>query len=315
MIKIGDEIGNNPYEHLFFLEATKTRNERTLDILKEIVTPRTSVLDLGTGALGIFALAAASLGSRRVVGVDIGEVRVARELAFANGLESRTQFISCDISSLELHLDPEEKFDIIIGYIYDVGPWRNIWRQKMYEYAITKYRKESTVLIPDGINYRVRGMGISPIRAEGTVNMSIDMIEEDFNLSLTSLRNLNTSTYKSFAFAEHHREWNDRKNFSKLTPLTESGFFDSIEMKNPSFQTYPNTFCLTAQEEGFLTKIEWSRSLTAGVTDLYTMRGVSRIMNPTQVRKGDVLRFRIDQNDTMWKTHGSVFLEKSITLP
>lgn len=60
-----------------------------LEALERLVCPGARVLDVGCGS-GILALAAAKLGARDVVALDIDEmcVRVARENAAANGCES-----------------------------------------------------------------------------------------------------------------------------------------------------------------------------------------------------------------------------------
>jgi ribosomal protein S18 acetylase RimI-like enzyme/SAM-dependent methyltransferase len=97
------------------------RNRKFYEALKQRVTPRCALLDIGAGT-GIWAIAAAKLGAARVVAVDMDEllVGVIRMLADEHGVGDRVEAICA--SSFDLQLDRE--FDVVvsetIGYLgYD----------------------------------------------------------------------------------------------------------------------------------------------------------------------------------------------------
>ena len=70
------------------------------------------VIDIGTGETGILAIQAASMGARKVIGLDIDDKAVewARRNSEANGL-SNIEFLSCDMREYM----PVDKFDVIIS--------------------------------------------------------------------------------------------------------------------------------------------------------------------------------------------------------
>ncbi len=86
--------------------------------LRELVTPSSTVLDIGTGS-GVFALLAARLGARRVVAVEPTDViELARELAEANGVADRIEFVQ-DVST---RVRLEEGADVILFDIHGALP-------------------------------------------------------------------------------------------------------------------------------------------------------------------------------------------------
>ena len=77
------------------------------------VQPGDSVLEIGCGP-GVLALLACHAGARKVYAVDSEEiVHFARELAVANGLQERVEFIQTDSRKLQL----PERVDVIISDI------------------------------------------------------------------------------------------------------------------------------------------------------------------------------------------------------
>ena len=82
-----------------FGTGTHETTRLCLELLEQVVTPGTSLLDVGTGS-GILAVAALLLGARSAVGVDIDEVavRVATENAQQNGVAGRAAFLAGDLT-------------------------------------------------------------------------------------------------------------------------------------------------------------------------------------------------------------------------
>lgn len=72
------------------------------EALRRVITPTTTVVDLGAGP-GFFSLIAAKLGARQVYAIERDDaIEVGRELAKRNGLSSRITFIHADASSVSL---------------------------------------------------------------------------------------------------------------------------------------------------------------------------------------------------------------------
>jgi protein arginine N-methyltransferase 1 len=86
--------------------------------LKAAISPDSVVLDIGTGS-GIHALLAAKFGARRVYAVESNEaIRLARELAEANGFAKGIEFIQGDSTEVTL----PEQADVIVSDLRGVLP-------------------------------------------------------------------------------------------------------------------------------------------------------------------------------------------------
>lgn len=82
-----------------FGTGTHDTTRLCMTLLEQYAGPGATLLDIGTGS-GILAVAALLLGADRAVGVDIDQVavRVARENAAANGVDSRCAFLCGDLA-------------------------------------------------------------------------------------------------------------------------------------------------------------------------------------------------------------------------
>lgn len=90
----------------------ENRNRLFYEALKQCVTRDSTVLDIGSGT-GLWAIAAALLGAKRVVAIeqDVLLIGLIRALAQANGVADRIEVLHGD--SRQIHLDRE--FDIVIS--------------------------------------------------------------------------------------------------------------------------------------------------------------------------------------------------------
>jgi SAM-dependent methyltransferase len=88
------------------------RNRLFYRALKKTITRESRVLDIGSGT-GLWAIAAATLGARRVVAIEQDQLLIGliRTLARDNGVASRVEVIQGD--SRQVQLDSE--FDIVIS--------------------------------------------------------------------------------------------------------------------------------------------------------------------------------------------------------
>lgn len=84
-----------------------------LEAIEANLTPQTSVLDLGTGT-GILAIAAAKLGAREILGLDIDStaVEAAQANAALNGVAGEIDFLQGNLVA-----DVEQNYDLVVANI------------------------------------------------------------------------------------------------------------------------------------------------------------------------------------------------------
>lgn len=98
--------------------ADRVRTDAYVRALKQVVTPDSVVLDIGTG-IGIFAIIACQLGVRRVYAIETADaVEVAREIATANGYSDRIVFVHGQSNNITL----PEQVDVIVSDLHGVLP-------------------------------------------------------------------------------------------------------------------------------------------------------------------------------------------------
>jgi len=90
-----------PKAHVTMLND-RTRTERYIQALREVVRPGMVVADIGTGT-GVFAVAAAKAGARRVYAIEAGGIGdTAQRLFEGNGLADRIQLVRARSTVVEL---------------------------------------------------------------------------------------------------------------------------------------------------------------------------------------------------------------------
>jgi protein arginine N-methyltransferase 1 len=101
------------------LIADTVRMAAFVAALRQVVTPGSAVIDIGTGT-GIFALLACSLGARRVYAIEPNDaIEVARSIAAANGCADRIEFHQAFSTEVTL----PERGDVIVADIGGMLPW------------------------------------------------------------------------------------------------------------------------------------------------------------------------------------------------
>ena len=126
------------------------RNQAYLEALREVITPQSVVLDVGTG-LGVLGLLAATLDARRVFLVDSEDiVSVAAEIADANALSSRVTSIQGRIEEIDL----PEKVDVILS-VFTGNLLLNEDLLSSLFVARERFLKPQGTMIPQGAILRV----------------------------------------------------------------------------------------------------------------------------------------------------------------
>lgn len=98
--------------------ADRVRMDAHLEALRRVIQPGSVVVDIGTGT-GIFALAAARLGAKRVYAIDPSDaIQLARHFAHANGLAETIQFIQ----DRSVDVDLPEQAHVVVSDLRGVLP-------------------------------------------------------------------------------------------------------------------------------------------------------------------------------------------------
>ena len=119
------------------------RIDAYVEALRRSVRSESVVADLGTGS-GIFALMAARLGARRVFAIEPDDViQLAKELAVANAVADRIEFIQ----DLSTNLELPERADVIV---FDLGGNLPLYDGQLPSVADARKRllREGGVLLP-----------------------------------------------------------------------------------------------------------------------------------------------------------------------
>jgi protein arginine N-methyltransferase 1 len=99
--------------------ADRVRMDAFARALQKAITADAVIVDIGTGT-GIFALLACRFGARRVYAIEPSDaIQVAREMAAANGVADRIQFIQAMSTAVTL----PERADVVISDLGGVLPW------------------------------------------------------------------------------------------------------------------------------------------------------------------------------------------------
>lgn len=123
--------------------ADSVRINAYRDALKQVITPESTVLDIGCGS-GIFCLLACKMGARHVYGIEPdSSIHMAKKLMKANGFSDRSTFYNLTTEEVTL----PEKVDIIISDLRGALPLYG-HHLKIINDARTRFLKQGGALIP-----------------------------------------------------------------------------------------------------------------------------------------------------------------------
>lgn len=99
--------------------ADRIRFDAYREALARTIKPGAAVLEIGSGA-GVFAILAARLGARRVYSLEPANIiQLARDIAVANGMSDRIDFIQEMSTQVEL----PERADVIVSDLRGILPY------------------------------------------------------------------------------------------------------------------------------------------------------------------------------------------------
>jgi len=132
------------------LLSDANRNRPLYRALKKTVTKYSSVLDIGSGT-GIWAVAAAKLGARRVVAIEeeVLLIGVIKDLAKENGVADRVEVIQGDSRRVQLG----KEFDIVISETVGHLVFDESIASIMID-ARTRFLQSGGILIPETVSFR-----------------------------------------------------------------------------------------------------------------------------------------------------------------
>lgn len=160
------------------------RNRAFYRALEEHITPDSTVLDIGTGT-GIWAIAAARLGARRVVAIEKDQmlIPIIKSLTRENGVEAKVEVVKGDSRKLKLG----ERFDCIISETIGNQAFEEDIVSIMID-ARKRFLKPKGVLIPSSVGliataahikkpYKKMAAGV-PVKAAyfETLNLNIPIV-------------------------------------------------------------------------------------------------------------------------------------------
>lgn len=132
----------------------RTRVERFLAAIRDVVRPGDVVLDLGTG-IGVFAIAAAQAGARHVYAVEAGAIaRLARANVAANGLADRVTVLQGWSTQIAL----PERADVLISEMVGNEPTHDFMLEVMRD-ARRRLLKPGARLVPQRV--RIYGLPLA----------------------------------------------------------------------------------------------------------------------------------------------------------
>jgi len=147
-------LGTDPISHLTFLIRHPGRQIALRRALERVVRQGWVVLDAGCGALGLLAIMAAKLGAARAVGVDLGDLQIARLLAKENGVADRVDFVEGDLRHAPI---PVQRCDLLVSMIYRNHPGLDRPQHQLVQRLVERHAHAATVVIPSEVHYSATG--------------------------------------------------------------------------------------------------------------------------------------------------------------
>ena len=167
--------------------SDRVRSGAYLDAMRHVITPDSVVLNIGAGT-GLFAMLAVKLGARRVFAIETNNIiSLATQIAKANGMADRIEFIKGMSTETEL----DEPADVIVSDLRGVLPH---FEQHIASIVDARQR----LLAPDGILLpQVDKIWAALVRTPSYYKRRYDRnwLQNDFGLDMTPARSMLTNDW------------------------------------------------------------------------------------------------------------------------
>ncbi|HEY5986234.1 MAG TPA: class I SAM-dependent methyltransferase [Streptosporangiaceae bacterium] len=296
---------NLPLAHLSLLAHTPERLLALRLAMSQAIVPTSAALDAGCGALGVLAIMAARLGAKRVVGVDFGQLPMARKLAEENQVADRVTFLESDLADLDAWLGP---FDVIIGMIYNNDPRLDRPQQQLMGQLAERFAHPGTVFIPNRVRYVVTGYDSRTPDPTGHTRRadwgaSIDQIEGQTGLTLTAARRLVSPRWRKARLGLEvpplppgrltaRSGHPDRSGMTQLTgtePFTEIGY-----SRPETVSAYPASLALPITRSGRIDIVIWRQDLLFDDLLIRSTETAQPVEPADTVKPGDTVTLALD---------------------
>lgn len=293
-------------QYLDILFRQPVRNHTLQNSIFDAIKEGARVLDAGCG-FGLLTLWAAQAGASQVVGVDMCDLSLAKELAKENKLSEKTVFIQSDLQSL----DPNKigtNFDVVLGLVYFSDPRRDEQQSKIISRIYENFLIDGGLRIPSRVEYTGYACEwpAQDIRTHySNLKSELKVVEGNYNLSFNAVFNDTIKPPLINWFPE--RELSGAIKRSEARILSEETLFTTVDYTE-SFESYPKDMNFKISSPGVFTTVIWAQKLYYNDVLILYNESVSWIGEPIRVNKNDKVKIVIDD---YWRTANILQTEKS----
>lgn len=266
--------------------------------LKEIIFATVKkgdlVVDAGCGT-GLLSLWAAQAGASKVIGVDMGDLTVGRQLADENGFGDTIEFINGDLNQFTL---PEGKrCDVLLAMVYFNDPRRDYAQTRLSLKLRERIMKPEGIQIPNRIEYTVHPLEWPSQELQtrfASMDVRMKMIESRYGLSLQGLLG-------------RSKEMPDRTWFPSRLP---SGLLDRTDARvlrdkattfcdvdySKMLPKYPQSLEIEFTSGGSCNALLFNQSLYYNNHLIFSNESLSWVVNPHVVAPGQKASFRFEDS-------------------
>ncbi|OEK07124.1 50S ribosomal protein L11 methyltransferase [Roseivirga misakiensis] len=214
----------------FDMLADENRNFAFQRAIEKFVSNDSNVLDLGTGS-SLLALMAARAGAKSVLGCEVNPdiAQVAQKVVVMNGYHDRVNIVGKHSNQIEMGVDFEEKFDVILAEVLDTGGLGEGVLPSL-RHATEHLAKPNAIILPSGIS-------LNAVLVEAKRLQKVNPIHEISGFDLSAFQDFSMSdTYKPINLKDEPHE-----KLSDVFPLRTYDFRNlpaEIPFDNPEVESY-----------------------------------------------------------------------------
>lgn len=284
------------HHHLALLSKTRTQVLR--DLVLSSVKRGDRVLDAGTGT-GILAIWAAQAGADKVVAVDAGPLELARDLAEANSVSDRIEFIQADLTTWTT----SGKYDVLTALLYENDPRRDEPAARLVSRLAHNYLRPDGTLLPDRVRYWAcleEWPDQDHFTARQAVREMVRALEGELALSLEPVMDHADSSplYDLFPL----RLPSGRLSRTGSRALSAQVRWCELELMSTEVR-YPKTLELEVEAAGIATALVWAQDLMAVDRLVFRNESVSWLQAPIAVQPGETL---VLQTASVWRANNTL---------